>query len=166
MFLIGNRDYYKGNPPDLEPYPIDEDPLKMDIDEMVSEHLYEENDLLTFVDIDEVRNERLIEMNQIKENYNGIVSRDGSIKVAKSNVYGKIVNVQGNTVLLKSRIKSYHAEIHKELVGLMDFVEKGDFGYVKWRNGKCWLVGFKKSKKPKKSKTVDKLRNFVGDEKL
>ena len=48
----------------------------------------------------------------------------------------------------------------------MDFVEVGDIGYVKWKNGKCWFVGFKKSKKPKKSPYKNEWRNFFGDGKL
>lgn len=166
MLQIKNRNHYNLNSPERESCYVDENVFDEMFDDMISEHLYELENSLSFIDIDKLRDEELIKMSQFKENYNGILSHDGSIKVAKSEVFGKILNIQGNDVLLRSRLKSYHAEIHKDLIGLMDFVEVGDLGYVKWRNGKCWLVGFKKSKKPKKSTSKNEWQNFFGDEKL
>lgn len=78
------------------------------------------------------------------KNYNGILNHDGSIMVAKTTITQQILHIQGNTVLVKGRKHSYPCEIHKDMYTFMDFVEEGDYAYVKFKNGKAWFVGFRK----------------------
>ena len=86
-------------------------------------------------------------MNQtsvFKENYHGILTHNGEIKVAKTEITGKILNINERNVLVKSRTKSYVCEIHKDLYPLMRYVCKGDLGYIKFRKGIAWFVGYRK----------------------
>lgn len=87
-----------------------------------------------------------------KENYHGVLTHDGSVKVAKSNITAKILDINGRTVLVKNKQGSYPCEIHKDMYPLMRYVEKGDTAFVKWRNGKSWFIGYQK-------KNADKTEN-------
>lgn len=83
--------------------------------------------------------------NFFDENYNGVLTHQGTVKVAKTKIYGKILDISNRNVLMRGRLGSYVAEIHKDLYPFIDYIEAGDTGYIKWRNGKAWFVGFKKS---------------------
>lgn len=83
------------------------------------------------------------------ENYFGILTHDGCVKVAKTETTGQILNIEKRSVLVKSRKNSYVCEIHKDLYPLMRYVNVGDLAFVKFRKGKSWMVGYQK-------KTADK----------
>lgn len=80
------------------------------------------------------------------ENFDGILSHKGTLKVAKSEIIQPILNIDKRNVLVKGKKNSYVAEIHKDLYTFMIFVEEGDFAFIKWRRGKAWMVGFQKKK--------------------
>lgn len=86
------------------------------------------------------------------ENFFGILTHDGSFKVAKTNLKQKILHINKDkkgkilNVLVQGRKRSYVTSIHKRIYNMMEFVEEGDCAYVKWRNGKSWFVGFQKRK--------------------
>ena len=68
--------------------------------------------------------------------------------VAKSNIKQEIlhINMEYHKLLVKGKKGSYTAKIHKDLFEVMDFVEKGDCAYIKWKQGQAWIVGFQKKK--------------------
>ncbi|WP_458454399.1 hypothetical protein [Methanobrevibacter sp.] len=91
--------------------------------------------------------------NAFKANYHGILTHDGIIQVAGYNAKGIIKNISKNKVLIKGhKPKSYVANVHKDLRKEMWTVTAGDTGFIKFRKGEAWLVGFQK-------KTYDKTEN-------
>lgn len=98
--------------------------------------------------------------NIFTENYDGILTHKGTLKVAKSNITGRILDIYGNNVLIRgNKRNSYSASIHKDLKPHMRYVEKGDTGFIKWKNGEAWIVGFKK--KPKKKDKSKKQTDWI-----
>ncbi len=88
-------------------------------------------------------------MNQTKntifsENYNGILTHDGWVKVAKFNITAKILNIQDKTVTVKNSKKSYNCDIHKNLLKDVVYMEKGDLAGIKWNMGKPYVVVYQK----------------------
>ena len=81
------------------------------------------------------------------ENYHGVLTHDGSVQVAKSKIKAKILFIDIDSVLVKSRnnTKSYVAKIHKDLYPMMKFCDAGDTGNIKFRKGQAWLVGYQKA---------------------
>ena len=88
--------------------------------------------------------------NSFKENYHGILDHDGCIRVAKGNTKHRIIHVNpdNDTVLVYSnrKRKGFVTHVHKDLKPLMYMCEESDTGFIKWRKGKAWLVGFQKLK--------------------
>ena len=83
--------------------------------------------------------------NIFKENYHGVLTHDGAIKVAKTNITAKILYIGDDTVLVKgNKPNSYHCEIHKDLYSLLDYCDVGDTAFVKFKWGTPWIVGFMK----------------------
>ena len=87
-------------------------------------------------------------VNPFVSNTDGILTHSGEIRVAKGGVQQKILNISDNgTVLVKGRKKAYPTLIHAELLPLMDYVEKGDIGFIKFKRGEAFIVGFRKNVK-------------------
>lgn len=87
------------------------------------------------------------EVNQFKDNYHGILTHNGEIKVAKGDVEQVILHIDDNgTVLVMGREKAYVTQIHARLLSLMHYASKGDIGFIKFRRGEAFIVGFRKSK--------------------
>ncbi len=87
-------------------------------------------------------------VNPFVENTDGILTHNGEIKVAKPDVKQKILNINDKgSVLVMGRKKSYPALIHVKLLPLIHYVEKGDTGFIKFRRGEAFIVGFKKKEK-------------------
>lgn len=82
------------------------------------------------------------------ENTEGILTHNGEIKVAKGGVKQKILNIgdEGN-VLVMGRKNAYLALIHVKLLPLIQYAEKGDTGFIKFKKGEAFIVGFKKKEK-------------------
>ncbi len=84
--------------------------------------------------------------NQFKDNYHGILTHNGEIKVAKGDVEQIILHIDDNgTVLVMGRKKAYVTLIHAKLMSLIHYASKGDIGFVKFRRGEAFLVGFRKT---------------------
>ena len=85
--------------------------------------------------------------NQFEDNYHGILTHNGEIKVAKGDVEQEILHIDDNgTVLVMGREKAYVTQIHARLLSLMHYASKGDIGFVKFRRGEAFIVGFRKTK--------------------
>lgn len=87
--------------------------------------------------------------NPFNENYHGILTHDGWVKVAKFNITAKVLNVNpaGKNVLISAKKgkKSYVCNFHKNLMGDIKFLEKGDTVGIKWNCGKPYVVGYRKA---------------------
>ena len=93
-----------------------------------------------------------IDHNQFKDNYHGILTHKGEIKVAKGDVEQEILHIDDNgTVLVMGRKKAYTTLIHVKLLPLIQYAAKGDVGFVKFRRGEAFIVGFRKNKGDRKN---------------
>ena len=91
-------------------------------------------------------------VNQFQDNYHGILTHNGEIKVAKCDVEQTILHIDENgTVLVMGREKSYSTLIHVKLLPLIHYASKGDIGFVKFRRGEAFIVGFRKNKGARKN---------------
>ena len=85
--------------------------------------------------------------NQFEDNYNGILTHKGEVKVAKGDVEQIILHIDDNgTVLVRGRKNTYATLIHVKLLPLIQYAAKGDIGFVKFRRGEAYIVGFRKNK--------------------
>ena len=86
--------------------------------------------------------------NPFVENTDGILTHSGEIKVAKGGVEQKILYITDEgSVLVRGRKSSYSALIHAKLLPLIKYAEKGDVGFIKFRRGEAFIVGFRKNKR-------------------
>lgn len=86
--------------------------------------------------------------NQFKDNYHGILTHNGEIKVAKGDVEQQILHIDDNgTVLVRGRKNTYPTLIHAKLLPLIQYAAKGDIAFVKFRRGEAFIVGFKKNRR-------------------
>lgn len=86
-------------------------------------------------------------LNQFEDNFYGILTHDGEIKVAKGGVEQKILHIDEGSVLVRGRIKAYSTLIHAELLPLIQYAERGDTGFIKFKQGEAFIVGFRKNQK-------------------
>ena len=87
-------------------------------------------------------------INPFVENTDGILTHTGEIRVAKGGVEQRILDINDKgTVLVRGRKKSYVTLIHAKLLPLIRYAEKGDTGFIKFRKGEAFIVGFRKNKK-------------------
>ena len=86
-------------------------------------------------------------INQFEDNYNGILTHSGEIKVAKGDVEQKILHIDDNgTVLVRGRKNAYPTLIHVKLLPLIQYAAKGDIAFIKFRRGEAFIVGFRKNR--------------------
>lgn len=84
--------------------------------------------------------------NPFVENTEGILTHGGEVKVAKGGVKQKILNIdEYGTALVLGRKRAYTALIHAKLLPLIQFAEKGDTGFIKFKNGEAFIIGFQKN---------------------
>ena len=82
------------------------------------------------------------------ENYHGILTHDGWVKVAKFNITAKILNIQSNS---KIQVRgntgkgSYLCDVHKNLKKDVKFMDIDDLVGIRWNCGNPYIVGYKKS---------------------
>ena len=87
-------------------------------------------------------------INQFEDNYNGILTHSGEIKVAKGDVEQKILHIDDNgTVLVRGRKNAYPTLIHVKLLPLIQYAAKGDIAFIKFRRGEAFIVGFRKNRR-------------------
>lgn len=86
-----------------------------------------------------------------KQNFHGILSHDGWIRVAKSNITAKVVNIQGKHIRVKSynttknKTVQYNCNLHKNLQGDLKYIGLNDTVSIKWNMGKPYIVGYRKA---------------------
>ncbi len=86
-------------------------------------------------------------INQFEDNYFGILTHNGEIKVAKGDVEQQILHIDDNgTVLVRGRKNTYPTLIHAKLLPLIQYASKGDIAFVKFRRGEAFIVGFRKNR--------------------
>ena len=86
--------------------------------------------------------------NQFKENYHGILTHNGEIKVAKGDVEQEILYIDDDgIVLVKKKKKAYQTIIHEKLLSLIQYATEGDIGLIKFIRGEAFIVGFRKHKR-------------------
>ena len=91
--------------------------------------------------------DKITSPNQFEDNYHGILTHKGEIKVAKGDVEQQILHIDDNgTVLVRGRKNTYATQIHVKLLPLIQYASKGDIGFVKFRRGEAFIVGFRKIK--------------------
>ena len=87
-------------------------------------------------------------VNQFIENTDGILTHSGEIRVAKGGVEQKILHIDDNgSVLVRGKKNAYPTLIHVKLLPLIQYAEKGDTGFIKFKKGEAFIVGFRKNKK-------------------
>ena len=90
-------------------------------------------------------NQMTTTVNQFEDNYHGILTHNGEIKVAKCDVEQTILHIDDNgTVLVRGRKKAYTTQIHAKLLSLIQYATEGDIGLIKFIRGEAFIVGFRK----------------------
>ena len=89
--------------------------------------------------------------NQFKENYHGILTHNGEIKVAKGDVEQKILYIDDDGIIIvDGGKKAYQTIIHSKLLSLIQYATAGDTAFIKFIRGEAFIVGFRKNKREKK----------------
>ena len=89
--------------------------------------------------------------NQFKENYHGILTHNGEIKVAKGDIEQKILYIDDDGIILvDGGKKAYQTIIHDNLLSLIQYAAEGDIGLIKFIRGEAFMVGFRKNKRENK----------------
>ena len=86
--------------------------------------------------------------NQFENNYHGILTHNGEIKVAKGDVEQEILYIDDDgIVLVDGGKKAYQTIIHDNLLSLIQYAAEGDIGLIKFIRGEAFIVGFRKNKR-------------------
>lgn len=89
--------------------------------------------------------------NQFQENYHGILTHNGEIKVAKGDVEQEILYIDDDgIVLVDGGKKAYQTIIHSKLMSLIHYATEGDTALIKFIKGESYIVGFRKNKRDDK----------------
>ena len=89
--------------------------------------------------------------NQFENNYHGILTHNGEIKVAKGDVEQEILYIDSDgIVLVDGGKKAYQTIIHDKLLSLIQYAAEGDIGLIKFIRGEAFIVGFRKNKRENK----------------
>ncbi|WP_292888906.1 hypothetical protein [Methanobrevibacter sp. UBA212] len=78
--------------------------------------------------------------NQFDDNYHGILTHKGEIKVAKGDMEQEILYIDDDGIVLVDGM------IHSKLLGLIHYAAAGDIGLIKFIRGEAFIVGFRKTK--------------------
>jgi len=86
--------------------------------------------------------------NQFENNYHGILTHSGEIKVAKEDIKQVILYVDDDgIVLVDGGKKAYQTIIHDKLLSLIQYATEGDIGLIKFIRGEAYIVGFQKNRR-------------------
>ena len=86
-----------------------------------------------------------IDQNQFEDNYHGILTHRGEIKVAKCDVEQEILYIDDDGIILvDGGKKAYQTIIHTKLLSLIQYATEGDVGLNKFIRGEAVIVGFRK----------------------
>lgn len=90
-------------------------------------------------------------INQFEDNFHGILTHRGEIKIAKGDVEQVILYIDDDgIVLVDGGKKAYQTIIHDKLLSLIHYAAEGDIGLVKFIRGEAFIVGFRKHKRDDK----------------
>lgn len=93
-------------------------------------------------------NNTLSPPNQFHDNYHGILTHNGEIKVAKGDIEQIILYIDDEgIVLVDGGKKAYRTTVHSKLLSLIQYASEGDTGLIKFIKGEAFIVGFRKNKK-------------------
>ena len=88
-----------------------------------------------------------IDQNQFEDNYHGILTHSGEIKVAKGDVEQEILYIDDDgIVLVDGGKKAYQTIIHTNLLSLIQYATEVDVGLIKFIRGEAFIVGFRKNR--------------------
>ena len=80
--------------------------------------------------------------NQFDDNYHGILTHRGEIKVAKGDMEQEILYIDDDgIVLVDGGKKAYQTMIDSKLMGLIYYAAAGDIGLIKFIKGEAFIVG-------------------------
>ena len=86
--------------------------------------------------------------NQFDDNYHGILTHKGEIKVAKGDMEQVILYIDDDGIVLVDGGKNaYQTMIHSKLLGLIHYAAAGDIGLIKFIRGEAFIVGFRKNRR-------------------
>lgn len=86
--------------------------------------------------------------NQFEDNFHGILTHSGEVKIAKGDVEQEILYIDDDgIVLVDGGKKAYQTLIHSKLLPLIQYATAGDTGFIKFIRGEAYIVGFRKKQK-------------------
>ena len=85
--------------------------------------------------------------NQFEDNFHGILTHSGEVKIAKGDVEQEILYLDDDgIVLVDGGEKAYQTLIHSKLLPLIQYATAGDTGFIKFIRGEAYIVGFRKNR--------------------
>ena len=86
--------------------------------------------------------------NQFEDNFHGILTHKGEIKIAKGDKEQEIIYIDDDgIVLVDGGKKAYQTLIHSKLLPLIQYATAGDTGFIKFIRGEAYIVGFRKNRR-------------------
>ena len=90
-------------------------------------------------------------INQFEDNFHGILTHRGEVKIAKGDVEQVILYIDDDGIILvDGGKKAYQTLIHSKLLSLIHYAAEGDTALVKFIRGEAFIVGFRKNKRDDK----------------
>ena len=90
-------------------------------------------------------------INQFEDNFHGILTHRGEVKIAKGDVEQEILYIDDDGIILvDGGKKAYQTLIHSKLLSLIQYAKEGDIALVKFIRGEAFIVGFRKNKRDDK----------------
>lgn len=87
-------------------------------------------------------------INQFEDNFCGILTHSGEVKIAKGDVEQEILYIDDEgIVLVDGGKKAYQTVIHSKLLPLIHYATAGDTGFIKFIRGEAYIVGFRKNRR-------------------
>ena len=82
-------------------------------------------------------------VNQFEDNYFGILTHNGEVKVAKGDIEAEIIYIdEDGIVMVDGGKKAYQTPIHSKLLPLIQYAA----GFIKFIKGEAFIVGYRKNK--------------------
>ena len=86
-------------------------------------------------------------INQFEDNFCGILTHSGEVKIAKGDVEQEILYIDDEgIVLVDGGKKAYQTAIHSKLLPSIQYATAGDTGFIKFIRGEAYIVGFRKNR--------------------
>ncbi len=86
-------------------------------------------------------------INQFEDNFCGILTHSGEVKIAKGDVEQEILYIDDDgIVLVDGGKKAYQTVINPKLIPFIHYATAGDIGFIKFIRGEAYIVGFRKNR--------------------